>query len=61
MEILFIVYWAAAYWATNKIWWSKNTYIYTNTANFYVKRLIISLVLGIFTIPVAVIQSIFRR
>ena len=28
MEILFIVYWVAAYWATNKIWWSKNTYIY---------------------------------
>ena len=26
--ILMIAYIAAAYWATNKIWWSKKVYVY---------------------------------
>ena len=28
--ILMIAYIAAAYWATNKIWWSKKVYVYSN-------------------------------
>ena len=36
--ILMIAYIAAAYWATNKIWWSKKVYVYSNATYFYMTR-----------------------
>ena len=45
--ILMIAYIAAAYWATNKIWWSKKVYVYSNATYFYMTRFIICMVAGI--------------
>ena len=49
--ILMIAYIAAAYWATNKIWWSKKVYVYSNATYFYMTRFIICMVAGFVTIP----------
>ena len=55
--ILMIAYIAAAYWATNKIWWSKKVYVYSNATYFYMTRFIICMVAGFVTIPIALLQT----
>ena len=58
--ILMIAYIAAAYWATNKIWWSKKVYVYSNATYFYMTRFIICMIAGFVTIPIALLQTLIR-
>ena len=59
--ILMIAYIAAAYWATNKIWWSKKVYVYSNATYFYMTRFIICMVAGFVTIPIALLLTIWKH
>ncbi len=59
--ILMIAYIAAAYWATNKIWWSKKVYVYSNATYFYMTRFIICMVTGFVTIPIALLQTLIGK
>ena len=52
--ILMIAYIAAAYWATNKIWWSKKVYV-------YMTRFIICMVAGFVTIPIALLLTLVGK
>ena len=59
--IFMIAYIAAAYWATNKIWWSKKVYVYSNATYFYMTRFIICMVAGFVTIPIALLQTLVGK
>lgn len=59
--VLMIAYVVVAYWATNKVYWSKRAYVYTNTGKFYINRIIICLIAGFITIPIAIIQTLISK
>lgn len=59
--ILLVVYIIAAWWAINKIWYSKHTYIVSNTMQFYMTKFIFALMLGVIAIPIAIIMTIIGR
>ena len=59
--ILMIAYIAAAYWATNKRWWSKKVYVYYNATYFYMTRFIICMVEGFVTIPIALLLTLVGK
>ncbi len=59
--ILFMVYIVAGWWAINKIWYSKRTYITNNTIGFYMLKFIWALVLGWIAIPIAIIMTLLNK
>lgn len=60
-SILFIVYIAAGWWAANRVWFSKRTYLVTDSAAFYGKKIAMAFLLGWLFIPIAVIQMILKK
>jgi len=61
MDILILVYWILAYMALNKVWYSKREYIVFDGFSFYLKKIIISAVLGWALIPIATIMIILGK
>lgn len=59
--ILFMIYIIAGWWAINKIWYSKHTYITNNTMGFYMGKFIWALVLGWIAIPIAIIMTLLNK
>lgn len=59
--VLFLVYMGMSYWATNKVWWSKRVYFYSNGLQLFFQRIFICLIAGIITIPWAIISSILEN
>ncbi len=61
LGIVLVVYIAAGWWAINKIWYSKHTYITNNTMYFYMLKFIWALILGWVAIPIAVIMHFLGK
>lgn len=59
--ILFLVYIIAGWWAINKIWYSKRSYIVHNVMGFYMSKFIWALVLGWIAIPIAIIMTALNK
>lgn len=59
--IVFIVYIIAGWWAINKVWYSKHTYIINNTTSFYIAKLMAAVFLGWIAIPIAVITHFLGK
>ncbi len=59
--ILFIAYIVAGWWAINRIWYSKHTYIVSNTMQFYMTKFLLAVLLGVITIPVAIILTLIGK
>lgn len=59
--ILSGVYIVAGWWAINKIWYSKHTYIINNATSFYVGKFIWAVILGWIAIPIAVIMHFLGK
>ncbi|MDE6641899.1 MAG: hypothetical protein K2K63_15400 [Acetatifactor sp.] len=60
-SILFIVYIIAGWWAANRVWFSKRTYIVTDPAAFYGKKMAMAFLLGWLFIPIAIIQKVTNK
>lgn len=61
LGILFLVYMLAAWWAVNKIWYSRHTYIVSDTMVFYFKKGFLALMLGWAAIPIAIIMTLVQK
>lgn len=60
-SIVILVYWALGYWAINKVWYSRRTYIVYNSGKFFIQKLALALFLGWAAIPVAIIMVILKK
>jgi hypothetical protein len=56
--VIFVVYMVAGWWAANRVWFSKRTYIVTDSAAFYGKKMAMAFLLGWIFIPIAIIQMV---
>lgn len=61
LDVLAILYIPLSYWAMKKLWWSKHEYFYVDTFRFYLQRWMICLGVGLITIPIAIIVTIFEN
>lgn len=59
--VVFVVYMAAGWWAANRVWFSKRTYIVTDSAAFYGKKIAMAFLLGWLFIPIAIIQMVKNK
>lgn len=59
--IAFLAYIPAAWWAANRVWYSKRTYYVTDSAAFYGKKFATVVCLGWIFIPIAIIQKIMNK
>lgn len=60
-NILFVIYIIAGWWAINKVWYSKHTYIVTNQGKFFCQKFALALFLGWLAIPVAIVMTILGK
>lgn len=59
--IVFIVYIVAGWWAINKIWYSKHTYIIHQPMAFYMLKFFWALIFGWIAIPIAIIMTLLKK
>lgn len=59
--IAFLAYIPVAWWAANRVWYSKHTYIVADSAAFYGKKFATVFCLGWIFIPIAIIQKIISK
>ncbi len=58
LGIAVLAYIPAAWWAANRVWYSKRTYFVTDSAAFYGKKFATVFCLGWIFIPIAIIQKV---
>lgn len=59
--IIILVYWVLGFWAINKVWYSRHTYIVYDGGKFLIKKVTLALFLGWAAIPVAIIMVILKK
>lgn len=59
--IAFVAYIPVAWWAANRVWYSKHTYFVTDSAAFYGKKFAMVVCLGWIFIPIAIIQKVLSK
>lgn len=59
--IIILVYWVLGYWAVNKVWYSRHTYIVHDGAKFFVQKCTLAFILGWAAIPVAIIMVLLKK
>lgn len=59
--VLFLVYMVSAWWAINKIWYSKHIYIVRDSLQFYFIKGFCALFLGWAAIPIALVMLLLER
>ncbi len=60
-NILILIYVVFSYWAINKVWYSRYTYITSSITDFVLKKVILGALVGWFLIPIAILMTIFGR
>lgn len=60
-EIILIIYCILGYWAINKIWYSRRTYIVHDAMVFYMTKIGLGILLGFILIPIALIMAILGK
>lgn len=58
LGIALLAYIPVAWWAANRVWYSKRTYFVTDSAAFYGKKFATVFALGWIFIPIAIIQKV---
>lgn len=58
LGIALLAYIPVAWWAANRVWYSKRTYFVTDSAAFYGKKFAMVFCLGWIFIPIAIIQKV---
>ncbi len=61
LGIAVLAYIPTAWWAANKVWYSKHTYFVTDSAAFYGKKFATVFCLGWIFIPIAIIQKVMHK
>lgn len=59
--VLFIVYAVAGWWAVNKVWFSRRTYIVGDSAKFFGLKLGAAVFFGWICIPIAIIMTVLGK
>lgn len=59
--ILLIVYVVAGWWAVNKVWFSRHTYIVGDSAKFYTVKFAVALFFGWILIPIAIVMTVLGK
>lgn len=59
--ILMIVYIVAGWWAVNTVWYSRRVYLVSDTAGFYIKKLVMAIFFGWIFIPIAIVMKLLGK
>ena len=60
MELLFIIYVIAGYWAAGVVFYENKIVIHTFGALFF-RKVMLGMILGFILIPIAIIKRVFSR
>lgn len=59
--IFLLVYIAAGWWAANKVWFSRRTYLVYDSSKFYGRKFAVALFFGWVLIPIAIVMVILKK
>ena len=59
--IILVIYVVAGWWAINKVWYSKRVYLVSDSAGFYIRKLVVAIFLGWLCIPIAIIMKLLGK
>jgi len=61
MELLFIIYVVAGYWAAGVVFFENKIVFQTKFGELFIKKLALGIFTGIIIIPIAILKKIFYK